>query len=173
MLVVMNLLSNFFNSDELTEDAMYFFEMHGFLTSLVVQPGSLTQEQTLSEILADNVANPSISNAIFDLQKNIEQALLNGDFPTITGEDDEGEEDFLTQWSSGFMQGVFMQEDSWFSSHSEEVAELTLPILSCSELLDDDMDDITQNDELLNDMAEKIPDCVIDLYLLFNSPEGA
>lgn len=169
MLLAMNLLNNFFNSEKLTEDAMYFFEMHGFLTSLVVQPGSLTQEQILSEILADNVANTSISNAIFDLQKNIEQALLNGDFPTIAGEEDE---DFLAQWSSGFMQGVFMQEDIWFKSHPEEVAELTLPILSCSELLDEDMDDITQNDELLDDMAEKIPDCVIDLYLLFNSPEG-
>jgi len=166
----MDLLNTFFDSDKLTEDAMYFFEMHGFLTSLVVQPSSLTQEQILTEILADNEASSSISDAIFDLQKNIEQALLNGDFPTITG--DEGDEDFLTLWASGFMQGVFMQEDSWFSSHPEEVAELTLPILSCSELLDDDMGDITQNDALLDDMAEKIPDCVIDLYLLFNSPEG-
>jgi len=166
----MDLLNTFFDSDKLTEDAMYFFEMHGFLTSLVVQSGSLTQEQILTEILADNEASSSISDAIFDLQKNIEQALLNGDFPTITG--DEGDEDFLTLWASGFMQGVFMQEDSWFSSHPEEVAELTLPILSCSELLDDDMGEITQNDALLDDMAEKIPDCVIDLYLLFNSPEG-
>ncbi len=74
------------------------------------------------------------------------------------------------------MQGVFAQEDSWFKTHPEEVAELTLPILSCSELLDDedgDMGDINQRDEMFDDMAEKIPDCVIDLYLLFNTPDGA
>lgn len=169
----MELLNTFFNSDELTEDAMYFAEMHGFLTSLVVQPGALTQEQILSEILTDNTASPLISSAIFDLQKNIEQALLNGDFPTIIENEEDLDEDFLTLWASGFMQGVFTQENDWFKSHPEEVAELTLPILSCSELLEDDMLEISQNDELLDEMAEKIPDCVIDLYLLFNSPEGS
>ncbi|AFT66591.1 MAG: YecA family protein [Cycloclasticus pugetii] len=168
----MDLLNTFFNSEKLSDEAMYFFEMHGFLTSLVVQPGSLSQQQILSEILADNDANASIEKAIFDLQKNIEQALLNGEFPTMIGESEEPDEDFLTLWSSGFMQGVFMHEDLWFNSQPEDVAELTLPILACSELLDDEIDEITQNDDLLDDMAEKIPDCVIDLYLLFNSPEG-
>lgn len=167
----MTLLSDFFDSDELSDSAMYFFEMHGFLTSVVVQPGALSQQQILDEILADNVVDPKISDAIVNLHKEIEQALLNGDFPTIVG--DEDSEDPLTLWASGFMQGVFSQEDLWFSSHPEEVAELTLPILSCSELLEDNMDDITLNDDLLDEMAEKIPDCVIDLYLLFNSPEGA
>ncbi|MEW4981910.1 MAG: YecA family protein [Cycloclasticus sp.] len=165
-----DLLSHFFDSDELTEDAMYFLEMHGFLTSLVVQAGSSTQEQILAEILADNVASPSVSSAIFDLQKDIEQALLNGDFPNPS--DAEDDEDSLTLWASGFMQGVFSQEKAWFETHPEEVAELTLPILSCSELLEDDLGDISLNDELLDDMADKIPDCVIDLYLLFNSPEN-
>ncbi|MGB2269907.1 MAG: UPF0149 family protein, partial [Cycloclasticus pugetii] len=64
----MDLLNTFFNSEKLSDEAMYFFEMHGFLTSLVVQPGSLSQQQILSEILADNDANASIEKAIFDLQ---------------------------------------------------------------------------------------------------------
>jgi uncharacterized protein len=124
----------------------------------------------MAEILADNKASPAISTAIIELQKGIEQALLNGDFPNVAS--DEDDDDSLTLWSSGFMQGVFSQEELWFASHPEEVAELTLPIISCSGLLEEDMDDISQNDELLDDMADKIPDCIIDLYLLFNSPEG-
>lgn len=165
--IFMTLLSDFFDSDELSDNAMYFFEMHGFLTSLVVQPGALTQQQILAEILPDNEVDDTISEAIVSLQKEIEQALLNGDFPTILA--DEDDEDSLTLWASGFMQGVFSQEELWFSHHPEEVAELTLPILSCSELLEDEP---SLSDDLLDEMAEKIPDCVIDLYLLFNSPEG-
>ena len=106
-LKVMDILDTFFNSDELTDDAMYFEEMHGFLTSLVVQPGKLTQEQILNEILADNVAPSSVQKAIVELQKNIEQALLLGDFPALTKNEQTSDEEFLTLWSSGFMQGVF------------------------------------------------------------------
>lgn len=164
----MNLLIDFFNSDEIAEEAMYFVEMHGFLTSLVIQTGSLTQQQILAEIFADSPVDDSISQAISTLQKEIEQALLNNDFPdVISAEDDE---DSLTLWASGFMQGVFSQQELWFESYPDVVAELTLPILSCSELLDEELDDINQNDELLDDMAETIPDCVTDLYLLFNAP---
>jgi len=164
----MNLLIDFFNSDEIDDEAMYFVEMHGFLTSLVIQPGALTQQQILAEIFAESPVDDSISQAIATLQKEIEQSLLNSDFPdVISAEDDE---DSLTLWASGFMQGVFSQQELWFESYPDVVAELTLPILSCSELLDEELDDINQNDELLDDMAETIPDCVIDLYLLFNAP---
>jgi uncharacterized protein len=170
----MNILNDFFNADTLSEETMYFMEMHGFLTSLVIQPGSFSADDILSNILGDTEADNSIAEAIAALQKDIEQSLLNGEFPDTSIDNDD--EDSLTLWASGFMQGVFAQEDSWFKTHPEEVAELTLPILSCSELLDDedgDMGDINQRDEMFDDMAEKIPDCVIDLYLLFNTPDGA
>ena len=164
----MNLLIDFFNSDEIVEEAMYFVEMHGFLTSLVILPGALTQQQILAEIFADNPVDASILQAIATLQKEIEQTLLNGDFPDVIGASEE--EDSLTLWASGFMQGVFSQQELWFESYPDVVAELTLPILSCSKLLDEELDDINQHSGLLDDMAETIPDCVIDLYLLFNAP---
>jgi len=164
----MTLLNDFFDSDALNEDAMYYVEMHGFLTSLAIQPNSLTNSQVLEEIFAGCPINSAIADAITSLQKDIQQALLNGDFPDFT--DAESDEDSLALWTSGFMQGVFVEEDKWFANNPEEVAELTLPILSCSGLLEDD--DMNKNDELLDDMAEKIPVCVIDLYLLFNTPEG-
>lgn len=166
----MTLLNDFFDSDALNEDAMYYVEMHGFLTSLAIQPNSLTNQQILEEVFAGGSISPAIEDAINGLQKDIQQALLNGDFPDFT--DAESDEDSLALWTAGFMQGVFAEEDKWFANSPEEVAELTLPILSCSGLLEDEDEDMSQNDDLLDDMAEKIPACVIDLYLLFNTPEG-
>lgn len=169
----MNLLNDFFDDESLAEDTMFLMEMHGFLTSMAIQPGAFSTDDILKNILGDAKASSDITDAITSLQKDIEQSLLNGEFPDSSSDDDE---DSLTLWATGFMQGVFAQQDIWFNTHPEEVAELTLPILSCSELLDDedsDMKDINQNEEMLDDMAEKIPDCVIDLYLLFNTPDNA
>ena len=165
----MNILQQFFESEHIDNEAMYFVEMHGFLTSIAIQTGSLSQQQILDDIFAKTPIDDSISNDIFKLQKDIQQDLLNGDFPDIISDDED--EDALTLWAAGFMQGVFSQEKLWFSTHPEEVAELTLPILSCSELLDDEIDEMQHDDEVLDDIAEKIPDCIIDLYLLFNAPE--
>jgi len=165
-----NTLSTFFDSEEIHEEAMYFIEMHGYLTSLVIQPGELSKTEILDEILVKNTADADIVDGIFELKRGIEKQLLNGDFPDVLS--DAEDEDALTLWTAGFMQGVFNQEDAWFSTHPEEVAELTLPLLSCSGLLDEDMKEISQNDEILDDMAEKVPDCIIDLYLLFNTPDN-
>ena len=167
----MNQLDNFLNSDAISDEAMYVPEAHGFITSLVIQPGSLSMEQCLNEIFANNAVGTVIQQAISELKKDIEKALLNGEFPDLTVSDDDSGEDTLTLWASGFMQGVFLQEGFWFDTFPEEVAELTLPILSCSELIDDEeMSDISGNEDLLDAMAEQIPNCVIDLYLLFNAP---
>lgn len=163
----MNTLKQFLESEHVNDEAMYFIEMHGFLTSLAIQPGSLTQQQILKDIFVETPPETLISS-IDTLLKEIEKALLNGDFPDMICDDED--EDALTLWAAGFMQGVFSQEQAWFNSHPEEVAELTLPILSCSELLDE-AEGMLLDDEVLDDMAEKIPDCVIDLYLLFNAPE--
>ncbi len=166
----MDTLIDFFDSDDLSDDVMYYPEMHGFLTSLAIQPSAADETKVLDEILPDTPVSAPIKETIIALQNNIKQSLLNNEFPDIpeTGIEDE---DVLILWSSGFMQGIFFQEEAWFSTHPEDIAELTLPILSCSELLNEELEDIAQDDDLLDRMAEKIPDCVIDLYLLLNAPE--
>tara|TARA_R110002111_G_scaffold107734_6_gene166309 strand:- start:38940 stop:39443 length:504 start_codon:yes stop_codon:yes gene_type:complete len=166
----MTLLFDFFNSDDIADDAMYYFEMHGFLTSLAIQPGSLTTSQIIDEIFNHKTVDDAILNAVSALQKEIEQALLNAEFPDVIQADED--EDSLTLWATGFMQGIFMHQEQWFEKEPDLVAELTLPILNCSELLDEELDDVNLNDEVLEQMADTIPDCVIDLYLLFNTPEN-
>jgi Uncharacterised protein family (UPF0149). len=97
----MDILDTFFNSDELTDDAMYFDEMHGFLTSLVVQPGNLTQEQILNEILADNAAPSSVKKAIIEFKKILNRLCCWASFPALTKNEQTSDEEFLTLWSCG------------------------------------------------------------------------
>lgn len=173
-------LSQHFNSAQLSEDAMEFIEMHGFLTSLAIVPGHFSEADILKEIFSTEQANKELSSAITALTSDIAQALLNGQFPqlpeTLSIEEDE-ELDLLSLWACGFMQGIFLQDKQWFGEHADEVGELTLPILSCSGLLDEDdesnLQEITENEDILDAMIEKIPDCVVDLYLLFNAPADA
>lgn len=173
-----DVLINFLNSEAAEDEAMDFIEMHGYLTSLAIQPGTLSDDDMLGEIFSAEDVPDDIVTAVTDLKAEISQCLFNGDFPELP-ETTFNDEDFdeLTLWTSGFMQGIFSQEELWFANHADEVAELTLPILSCSGLLeesgDDDLQDITENDDILDAMIEKIPDCVVDLYLLFNAPADA
>jgi uncharacterized protein len=173
-----NVLINFLNSDNADDEAMDFIEMHGYLTSLAIQSGNLSNDDMLGEIFSNDIHNDEITAAIFALKAEITQCLFNGEFPELPENslsDDESDE--LILWASGFMQGIFAQEELWFAEHADEVAELTLPILSCSGLLDesdeDEILDITSNDEIMDAMVEKIPDCAVDLYLLFNAPADA
>lgn len=173
-----DILIKFLNSDSAEDEAMEFIEMHGYLTSLAIQSGTLSNEDMLGEIFsAENIAT-ELAAAVASLKAEISQCLFNGDFPELP-ESTFNDEDFdeLTLWTSGFMQGIFLQEELWFEKNADEVAELTLPILSCSGLLeeneDDELQSITDDNEILDAMIEKIPDCVVDLYLLFNAPADA
>jgi len=177
--VNINELNQYFNSNNLDDEAMEFIEMHGFLTSLSIVSGDLTDTAILEEIFSTKDYPTDVNGAITSLKSDISQALLNGDFPQLpeTIELDENEEfDLLSLWSAGFMQGVFLNDQIWFTEYADEVAELTLPILSSSGLLDEEESElleITENDDILDAMVEKIPDCVVDLYLLFNAPANA
>jgi uncharacterized protein len=166
-------LQQLLQEDKREQDAMCFVEAHGFLTSLTIQPIKLENEHICAEIFASSNIVSAHSEAVKLTQESITQSLQNGNFPDLPdGSTEQGmdEEELLSTWSAGFMQGVFLQEDAWFSEQAELVAELTLPIISCSGLLDDELDDITQEDELLDAMSDKIPDCVLDLYLSLNTP---
>jgi len=177
--VNINELNQYFTSDDLDDEAMEFIEMHGFLTSLSIVSGDLTDTAILEDIFSSKNYPIDANTAITALKSDISQALLNGDFPQLpdTIKLDENEEfDLLSLWSAGFMQGVFLNDTIWFAEYADEVAELTLPILSSSGLLDEEESellDITENEDILDAMVEKIPDCVVDLYLIFNAPANA
>ena len=66
-----------------------------------------------------------------------------------------------------------MDEDRWFVRDEQEVCELLLPIMLASGLFDDEKEfrDIRKDTQLTEDMCSQIPEVLMELYLMFNSPE--
>ena len=79
----------------------------------------------------------------------------------------------LANWCTGFMVAHFLNEEAWFEANEQEVGELLLPILLASSLFDDEQEfkDIRKDSQLTEDMCSQIPEVLMELYLIFNSPE--
>src|SRR5690606_33465682 len=73
----------------------------------------------------------------------------------------------------GFLEGVFLREEDWFRQDEETVSELLLPIMVGSGLFEDQPEfaEIAQDEEMVQDMLDHIPDVLTQLYLLFQAPE--
>ena len=86
---------------------------------------------------------------------------------------DETDESKLRGWCIGFMEGVFLREDVWFEDDEDEVSELLLPIMVISGLFDEQPDfaEIGSDIELLESMAEQIPEILTTLFLLCQAPD--
>ena len=71
------------------------------------------------------------------------------------------------------MEGVFTQEEAWFSPKTEQdVAEMLLPVMVASELFEEEEITAIRDDEkLCAEMCAQIPELLIDLYLYFHAPE--
>ena len=86
---------------------------------------------------------------------------------------DSHDDDSLANWCIGFMVAHFLDEDRWFAQNEQEVCELLLPIMLASGLFDDEKEfqDIRKDSQLTEDMCSQIPEVLMELYLMFNSPE--
>jgi len=79
----------------------------------------------------------------------------------------------LTDWCIGFMEAMFAQEEAWYTKDEDTVADLTLPMVVISELVEDDqIQAVRQDKKLLKELAQQIPDVVTELYLLFHAPDA-
>jgi len=80
----------------------------------------------------------------------------------------------LNDWCVGFMEGLFLDEDAWYAEHEEDIADMTLPMVVLSELIEDeDLAQIRQDQRIINEMAKQIPELITSLYLLFHAPANA
>ena len=68
---------------------------------------------------------------------------------------------------------MFLREEDWFARDEETVSELLLPIMVGSGLFEDQPEfaEIAQDEEMVQDMLDHIPDVLTQLYLLFQAPE--
>jgi uncharacterized protein len=110
--------------------------------------------------------NSTIANDLYSDQ----EIYLPCELSLETEDDDEIPE--ITLWAEAFMEGVFSNEEAWFSDDEESVAGLLLPIMVASDLFDEgEVKDIRKDRALSEEMCEQIPEILIDLYLQFNAPE--
>ncbi len=176
-------LENFLESESVAESALDLVGAHGLLCALNIAPEKV-DESTWMTLIFDETPNWSsaeqqaeIENLLRKLNATIandlysdQEIFLPCDLSLETDSDDEIPE--ITLWAEAFMEGVFSNEEAWFSDDEESVAGLLLPIMVASDLFDEgEVKEIRKDRALSEEMCDQIPEILIDLYLLFNATE--
>jgi uncharacterized protein len=169
-------LQDFLDESEYSLD---YIATHGFLCALVVGPEAPAVDIWLSalcdgEELSDDPAEKAeISAALVAWQKEIHAALYHGQTVQLpcplTIKATESTD--LNNWCMGFMEGMFLKEDDWYTKDEDLIADLTLPMVILSDLIDDpDLQHIRRDIKLCRELAQQIPDVLTEIYLLFHAP---
>lgn len=160
----------------LGDECLTFIETHGYLAATVISPIATSDVHLITEILGIEHDDPSVlSNQtisqILVLRDHIARELLAGESLAIPLSS-ENEEEYVAEmeaWSAAFMEKHLLSEDAWFEIGGEDIAELLLPIVAASNLVDDpDLGSIREEETLYLSMLENIPEVVIDLYAIFH-----
>lgn len=176
-------LEAFLFSSAVSEDSLDLIGTHGLLCALNISPTKVPEQEWL-DLLFDSEPKwesaeqkELIIGLLRKLHFTIGQDLYNDQetlLPcelTLDADEDEDEPE-LTIWAQSFMEGVFMREEDWFGNDEETVAGLLLPIMVASELFDDpEILEIRQDRALSEEMAEQIPELLVDLYLYYHAPD--
>ncbi|HEX6591135.1 MAG TPA: YecA family protein [Moraxellaceae bacterium] len=172
-------LEDFLNGDD-NPDGLDFVATHGFLAAITVGPGSIPVEEWLPALFdgqpvpGDAAHVEALTQGLVAWQKEIHAALYHGqpvhlpcDLSLKAGEPTD-----LNDWCVGFMEGMFLKEDSWYDIDEELIADLTLPMVVLSDLIDDpDLQQIRTDQKLARELAQQIPDVLTEIYLHFHAPK--
>lgn len=175
-------LRAFLDSEDLYEEALDYVASHGYLTALSICPDEIHAEEWVTELFgqepeyADAKQAEDVTSALQQLKAQIARMLASDEdfeFPCELSLGDNPEDSDLRAWCIGFMEGVFLREDTWFEDDEDEVSELLLPIMVASGLFDEQPDfaEIARDDKLVAGMLGQIPDVLTTLFLLLQAPE--
>ncbi len=168
----LDLLSDYLEGDQ-NEYGLDFAATHGFLCAIAVGPQF---DRWLNELFEGN--QKSVPTAIIE-QINIwldqiRQNLANEEGIEFPFEIEEADtESSLGDWSVGFVDAMFLNEDAWFTpEHEEQLVDLTLPIMVFSGIDEEDpqMESFRRNGQLMDELAEEIPENLNELYLMYHTP---
>lgn len=171
-------LEDFLDSDN-NENGLDFLGAHGFLTALTVGPRGTLDRSALSaffedaEPCADGTLANTLRHHLQAWQKSIHAVLYHGarlelPCPLVA---DVNEANELSDWCVGFMEGLFLDEDKWYAKDEDDIADLTLPMMVLSDLIDDpDLQVLRRDRKLLAEMTAQIPELITEIYLLFHAP---
>ena len=175
-------LQAFLDADDLHDEALDYMAACGYLSALAISPEPVADEELLAELFAETPPYESpaqqdeIIGTLLELKARIARELASDEdleLPCELTLGDEPDYSDLRSWCIGFMEGVFLREEAWFSNDEELVSELLLPIMVASGLFADQPEfaEIHEDEDMVEDMAEHIPQVLTQLFLLFNAPE--
>ena len=166
-------LSTYLDGDQ-NEHGLDFAATHGFLCATAVGP---TFDQWLDELFDHNQKNvPSeIIAQIKAWLEAIRQNLANEEGIEFPFEIEEASvESSLGDWSVGFVDAMFLNEEAWFSpEHEDQLVDLSLPMMMFSGVDDEDpqMESFRRNGQLMDEIAEEIPANLNEIYLMYHTPK--
>lgn len=167
----LNLLANYLDGDD-NQYGLDFPATHGFLCAIAVGPPFDAWLNELFDQQVKNVPKNIIKQVklwLADIQKTLENEE-NIDFPFEIEEADVDSN--LGNWSVGFIDALFLNEEAWFTNELEDqLIELTLPMMVFSGIDEEDpqMENFRRNGELMDELAEEIPDNLTEIYLMYHS----
>lgn len=175
-------LENILFSDELTEETLDYFGLHGLVSAAVVGPINIKSDRIIEIIFGNETPSLKredhdfLKNVILQLSQSIKEQLLDEDeifLPYM--EEHQVEENghydaCLESWCTGFMEGFFDNEKAWFTKGEDIAAELLLPIMALSGLFEnDEFEEIRRNQKLMSQFEEILPDQLVDIFLYYHS----
>ena len=175
-------LDEYLDSDRVDPDALDLISAHGFLVALAVAPSEVETAAWIAELFqgepsfADDAERSEILGLLERLRHNAIDTLEQGGLPELpfdTALDGMApEETPIGDWCAGFMEGVFLDEASWFEHDEETVATLLLPFMALSGLFEDepDMAELATDTARLQSLVDQLPELVLDLYLHYRVP---
>ena len=162
---------------EYGDHALDVFGLHGAVTAAVISPEPLDVGQVFA--VATGQAPETVSSVpeafsrlVTHMAQHLRQMLEQGHSAELPQpEDEDSEEEAVENWCAGFTDVFLLEEDQWLASDEEEIGQLVTPILTLSNLFDDEaFQQARQDPKRYSDYSEAIPDILTDLYLHFHSP---
>lgn len=152
---------------------------HGYLMAQAISPAPDSPER-ICEVMfpepeATGLTKEELAQDISGVLSFIDNQLNDDNtelaIPVSVEEDEELLESELADWCAGFLEAHIAQEDAWLDHNEQAVAELLLPVAALSGLFADEPDfqEISNNEDLLEDMAAQLPEVMVELYLLMRS----
>lgn len=178
-------LDDFLDSERVDADALDIISAHGFLVALAVAPRDIPSATWIGELFhgepdfSGDAERDDILGLLERLKHNAIEALEHGYLPELPFElelqESAPEESPIGDWCAGFMEGVFLDEDTWFQGAEESTATLLLPFMALSGLFDDepDMAEFAGGPVQAQRLIQQLPELVLDLYLHFRVPPEA
>ncbi|MDH4560022.1 MULTISPECIES: YecA family protein [unclassified Pseudomonas] len=175
-------LQAFLDADDLHEEALDYVATHGYLSALSICPDQVPEREWIDALFSEpphyrsDAEREEIESTLLALKAHIARQLASDEDPEMPCDLDLGEDpddSDLRGWCIGFMEGVFLREETWFENAEEEVSELLLPIMVGSGLFDEQPEfaEIAKDRNLVDEMVEQIPELLTALFLLCNAPE--